>query len=117
MCRECGATPGLTYARMYNEAFLNPNKSEWIAQKTNYANTLCMVHEARLLKYLRTATESQTCFEAVRSSGLKTIVSGIETARKVKKIRFKRLQTRMLKYSYRPNGNMFRRTHESFEKM
>ena len=115
MCRECNASPALTYARMYNEAFLKSNKSEWISQQIKYANTLCMVHEAKILRYIKTAAESQTCFENVRSSSLKMIASGFDRASKVRKIRLKRLQTRMLKYSYRPNGNMFRRTQESFK--
>lgn len=112
-CRMCKMCQKLVrYADVYNDAFASPDKGVWITRMLGEIEKACLFMQVRYMHYVCTAVRTQGIFEGFKTKNeiyMRTLNQAIERVNKVKQFRTRRLARRMLRHTYRPGGNMFRR--------
>ena len=115
MCHCCN-NGRLTYAQMYNDLYVAPDKADWIRSCVRKSKNNCLSRRLQVLRHITTALRTQGCLASVQKNLYDEILNESVNEHKVYLTRIRRLSRFMLKHSYRPHGRNFYRGMRNFMK-
>ena len=111
MCQLCNTH--LTYAQLYNIVYTDRQRDACVRNLLSLYKGGCLRLQKRMARNLHNMIDTQTILQDIDPRIITSVVREKVVVHKVIAMRTRRLSRTMLKYAYRPNGRMFKKTLEA----